>query len=82
MSDVENLVEALDELTIEQLEQLDRLLVAVRQYMPDDRLSGAQKQRRQAYLKKSILRLRAGLTNDELDQLIQELRQVGLAFRD
>jgi hypothetical protein len=75
MSDMENLVEALEELTIDQLEQLDRLLVAVRQYMPVDNLSAAQKQRRQIYLQRAVTRLRAGLTHDELDGLINELKQ-------
>jgi hypothetical protein len=75
MSDVDNLAEVLDELTIEQLEQLDRLLVAVRRYMPNGNLSDTQKLRRQDYLKNAVARLRAGLTNDELDSLIKEINQ-------
>ena len=76
MDTMDNLVEALDELTIEQLEQLNVLLGAVRRYLPEDKAQSAmQIQRRQHYLRKAISQLRAGLTNTQLNQLIDELKQ-------
>lgn len=74
MTDFDNLVEALDEMPIHQLEQLNRLLEAVRRYMPREDLTPAEKKIREATIRRAVAQLRAGISDSELDLLIRQLR--------
>jgi hypothetical protein len=74
MTDFDNLVEALDEMPIHQLEQLNRLLEAVRRYMPREDLTPTEKKIREATIRRAVAQLRAGISDSELDLLIRQLR--------
>lgn len=74
MTDFDSLVESLDEMPIHQLEQLNRLLEAVRRYLPHDNLTPVEKKVRAATIRRAVAQLRAGITDTELDALIRQLR--------
>ncbi|MBZ0300022.1 MAG: hypothetical protein K8J31_09790 [Anaerolineae bacterium] len=74
MSDVENLLEALDEMPLHQLEQLNRLLEAFHRYLPRDSSAAGQPEPRATIISRAVAKLRAGMTDAELDRLIFELK--------
>jgi hypothetical protein len=74
MTDFDGLVEALDEMPIHQLEQLNRLLDAVRRYLPREDLTPSQKKIRAATIRRAVAQLRAGISDSDLDTLIRQLR--------
>jgi hypothetical protein len=74
MTDFDILLEALDEMTTHQLEQLNRLLEAVRRYLPRENLTRVQQRQRAIIIGRAVTRLRAGMTDAELESLIRELR--------
>lgn len=75
MTDFDNLVESLDEMPIHQLEQLNRLLEAVRRYLPREDLTPTEKKIRAATIRRAVAQLRAGISDSELDLLIRQLRR-------
>ncbi len=74
MTDFDGLVESLDEMPIHQLEQLNRLLDAVRRYLPREDLTAAEKRIRSSIIRRAVAQVRAGITDTELDMLIRQLR--------
>jgi hypothetical protein len=74
MAQVDNLLEALDEMPTHQLEQLNRLLDAVRRYLPRENLSPLEARQRSITIGTAVARLRAGITDNELDAIIHQLR--------
>lgn len=71
MSDLEQFFESLDDLSVHQLEQLNRLLEAVRRYLPAD-VPAAQ---RRATISRAVIQLRDGISDAELDKLIGEFKR-------
>jgi hypothetical protein len=71
MSDLEQFFESLDDLSVHQLEQLNRLLEAVRRYLPAD----VPAARRRATISRAVIRLRDGISDAELDELIGEFKR-------
>ncbi len=76
MSEFEALLQSLDDMPTRQLEQLNRLLEAVRRYRPHQSLSSSQAQQRAQALGQAVARLRDGISDAELDRLIEELRAI------
>ena len=76
MSEFEALLQSLDDMPTRQLEQLNRLLEAVRRYRPHQSRSSSQAQQRAQALGQAVARLRDGISDAELDRLIEELRAI------
>lgn len=74
MTEFDALLESLDEMPIHQLEQFNRLMEAVRRHLPRENLTQSQEERRAKAIRRAVARLRAGVTDAELDVLILELK--------
>jgi tRNA C32,U32 (ribose-2'-O)-methylase TrmJ len=74
MADFEHLLQALDEMPTHQLEQFNRLMEAFRRYLPRENLTPSEINQRAHIIGHAVMRLRAGMTDSELDSLIGELR--------
>lgn len=74
MNDVDTLLESLDEMPLHQLEQLNRLLEAFHRYLPRDSSVVVRREPRAQVIARAIARLRAGMTDTELDRLILEIK--------
>lgn len=73
MSDLDLVFNQLEDLSVEQLEQLNRVLEAARLHLPPPGLTTAQRQRRSKKIAETVARLRDGVTDTELDDLINNL---------
>lgn len=73
MNDLDLVFKQLEDLSIEQLEQLNRLLEAARVHLPPPGLTTVQRQRRSKMIAAAVARLRDGVTESELNDLIASL---------
>ena len=80
MTDFESLLEALEEVPTHQLEQLNRLLAALHQYLPGKNLTAEQLDRRSRLIGRYVARLRAGISDAELTEIIEELKLINLSL--
>ena len=80
MTDFESLLESLEEVPTHQLEQLNQLLAALHQYLPRDNLTEEQMNRRSRLIGRYVARLRAGISDEELNEIIGELRLINLSI--
>ena len=74
MTDIDPMLDALDEMPTHQLEQLNRLLDAARRYLPRESLTPAQAEWRAFTIGRAVSRLRAGINDADLEALIGEFR--------
>lgn len=80
MTDFESFLETLEDMPTQQLGQLNRLLEAVRQYLPRENLTATQMAQRTRMIGRYVARLHAGMTDAELDNLIEELKKLDLSL--
>lgn len=78
MSELELFLDALEDLPTDQLDQLSRLLDAVRTYLPDRNLNDAQVAQRSRIIRRSVAKVRTGITDAELEALLRGLRALNL----
>jgi predicted XRE-type DNA-binding protein len=78
VSELELFLDALEDLPTDQLDQLSRLLDAVRTYLPDRNLNDAQVAQRSRIIRRSVAKVRAGITDAELEALLRGLRALNL----
>ena len=62
--------------SIQQLEQLNRLLEVARKYLPADGLTTDQMHQRSQIIVRAVSQLRVGLSDEALDDIIRELKQI------
>ena len=73
MDNLDLVFSQLEDLSVEQLAQLNRLLEAARTNMPPMSQTDTQRFRRSKLIAQTVVQLRAGMTDEELDELIQSL---------
>ncbi|MAS36193.1 MAG: hypothetical protein CL610_19465 [Anaerolineaceae bacterium] len=76
MNEFDEFLESLDEMPIHQLEQFNRLLGAVRRESSEFPLTPSQREQRAARIGRAVARLRAGVTDHELELLIRNLKEI------
>ena len=69
---------ALEDLSTHQLEQLNRLLEAVQRYMPGDDLTEEQLAQRSRIIGQAVSRLRDGMSEAELDEIVRVFKAFSL----
>ena len=80
MTDFESLLETLEDVPTHQLDQLNRLLAALHQHLPRQNLTAEQMDRRTHLIGRYVVRLRAGISEAELAEMIDELKVIDLSL--
>ena len=80
MTDFESLLETLEDIPTHQLEQLNRLLAALHRHLPRQNLTEEQMNRRTRLIGRYVTRLRAGINDAELADMIEELKVINLSL--
>ena len=78
MTELDLFLDALEDMPTDQLAQLSRLLDAIRTHLPADYLNEAQAARRSRIIRRSVAKVREGITDTELEDLIRGLKAFDL----